>query len=357
MQVEILPITRLSEEIESRWLNRWKCWPTAHFFNHPKWSQIVHQALPARTILIILGRADGREIVFMTVEGRGTGLQFAGTPFLDKGAILWDPELSPEAWRQFVAILLNRFEWIRFQELSSEGPWQSEEEPLDSQSMRRHSSDSPYFDVTSPRLSSKQRHELRRYTNVLRRQGTLEISFRRSSVDDLKTMAAIERQSSKVDRRIGVLSDVEYVRWLEAIVGTLTTDCWIALMTLNRQPIAHYMAILCKETLLGIHMAFVKQYSSMSPGNVLIYNILPQLIENGIKRFDYGRGQSTAKAKFAGDASLKQYDLYYFRASWGGLRAQAEAQIFWRLVAMRRVIRTHAGRWVNSALDRLSIRR
>jgi hypothetical protein len=302
-------------------------------------------------------RFGERDLIFMTAEQQDCGLQFAGTPYLDKGSILWDPELSASAWHQFVTILLYRYQWLRFQELSSAGPWQSSEAPPESRTMRRHSSDSPYFDVSSPQLSSKLRHELRRYTNVLRRQGTLEITFRRLALEDLEIMRAIEGQSTRIDRRIGMLFNAECVRWLKALASKLGTNCWIGLMTLDRQPIAHYMAVLCKESLLGIHMAFVKQYANVSAGNVLIYNMLPQLSECGIKRFDYGRGPSAAKAKFAGDTCLSQYDLYYFRNSWAGWKARLQANLFWGMVAMRRALRKRAGRRINSALDRLSIRR
>lgn len=356
LQITIVPA--LSEDIAATWIGKWNSWPTGHLFNHPKWFRIVKEAFPNRRILLIQGRMGERDLIFMTAEeSDGGGLQLAGTPYLDKGSLLWDPELSAGAWQQFVSLLLERYHWLRFQELSFDGPWKPGEGPQRTLSMVRHASDSPCFDVSSPQLSSKQRHELRRYTNLLRQQGPLRISFRRLTRGDIETMRAIEGQSVKIDRRTGVLFDVEYIRWLESLVSQFEGDCWIGLMTLHEQPIAHYMAISCKESFLGIHMAFIKRYAHFSPGNVLIFNILAQLSERGIKRFDYGRGPSAAKAKFARDLRVSQHDFYYFRNSWAGRSAQLQATVFWWLVAMRRVLRRYASRRINSVVDRLGIRR
>lgn len=355
MQIHVTTV--LTEELEARWLEKWHAWPTAHLFNHPRWLEILKETRPGLKRFIICGRIGERDLVFVTAEEHDGGLQLAGTPYLDKGAILWDPEMTADAWLQFITLLLARYQWIRFQELCDEGPWRSMVIPSNSRSMLRHSSNSPYFDVSSPLLSSGQRKELRRCTNVLRRLGALDVTFRKFSYEDIDIMATIERQSTKVIRRIGILSNEECLRWFRALVSQMGAHCWIGLLTLDERPIAHYMAVLCKESLLGVHVAFLKQYATVSPGNVLIFNMLPQLCQQGIKRFDYGRGYNAAKAKFAGDISVSQYDLYYFRNSWKGLRARVRALLFWKLVALRRTLRKYAGRRINTALDRLAIRR
>jgi CelD/BcsL family acetyltransferase involved in cellulose biosynthesis len=354
VKLEIAP--DLSPAIESRWAHQWNCWPTAHIFNHPTWYRIVKGAQPHLRSLVIVAATESRDLLFMTAQERGDGLQLAGSPYLDKGSLLWDPDLSDEAWRGLTGDLLSRYHWVRFQEMTLNGPWKAAS-ASDHAPMLCRSSENPYFSVSSPRLSAKQRHELRRYTNLLRRQGSLEVCFRKMSPEDIEVMGDIEGHSTKLERNRARLTDTQYVRWLQALLHHLGDCCWIALMSLNRKPIAHYMGLRAHQTLLGIHMAFRKEYARFSPGNVLIFNVLPLLEERGVKNFDFGRGPSLAKTKFAGDAYVTQYDVYYFRKSWAGRRARLRTRAFWFSIGVRRLLRRRAGHDLNSLLDRLPIRR
>ena len=170
-------------------------------------------------------------------------------------------------------------------------------------------------------------------------------------------MKAIERDSAKAQRNKAVMSDPEYCSWLLAFIEQFKENCWIALMLLNGRPIAHYAGVCYKARFLGLHMAFLREYAKFSPGNILIFNILPLLRTQGIKEFDFGRGQSAMKARFTGTNDTPQFALYYFKKSLFGFIERLSTEAFWGLVASRRLLRKVLGRRLNSLLDWFSIRR
>lgn len=344
--------------VERRWLAKWNSWPTGHVFNHPKWFRVVRMALPDRRALVIAATVNERDLLFMSAEETDHGIQLAGAPYLDKGSILWDPEISATEWDEFVSALLNRFHDVCFQEVSPPAAWTGG--PVLQQQAwnpRKRSSSNPWFFVDAPRISAKQRHELRRFTRLLAKQGSVEFALKKLSRDDLETMRTIEYGSTKTERKKAVLSDPEYDSWFRAFIEHFHDSCWIALLSLNGRTIAHYTGVCYKARLLGLHMAYLKEYARFSPGSILVFNILPYLREQGIKEFDYGRGQSVMKARFAGNNDVRQWTLYYFHKDWRGLMARGRIEMVWGLIATGRLLRTVAGPRLNSILDRFSFRR
>ncbi len=357
MSLKIETFRVLESDVERRWLDKWNSWPTGHVFNHPHWFRVIRQALPNRCSLVISATSEGRDILFMSVEESNHGLQLAGSPYLDKGSILWDPELSADEWNQFVSALLDRFRWLCFQEISPVAHWLANPTSARAWTAIKYSSANPWFSVDSPRLSHKQSKELRRLTRVLEKQGVVEFSLKNFSTDDMETMRAIEGYSTKVERKRAVLSDSEYRYWLLAFIENFRDSCWIALLSLNGRPIVHYAGVCYKARLHSFHTAFLKEYARFSPGNVLVFNILPLLQSHGIKEIDYGRGQSVMKARFAGGNNVPQWTLYYFNKDWFGLVVRARMEMVWGLIAVGRLLRRVAGPCISPILDRLVVRR
>lgn len=355
--MKIETFRELEPGVEGRWLDKWNSWPTGHAFNHPRWFRVVQEALPNRRALVISATSDGRDLLFMSAEESNHGLQLAGAPYLDKGSILWDPELSADEWNQFVSALLERVHWLCFQEIGSTAQWTATLTLGRAWATRKHTSTNPWFFIESPRISAKQRHELRRFTRLLEKQAAVDFSLKKLLPDDLETMRAIEDGSTKMERKKAVLNDPECRSWFRAFIEHFQDSCWIALLSLNGRKIAYYAGVCYKARLLGLHMAFLKEYARFSPGNVLVFNILPLLQGQGIKEFDYGRGQSVMKSRFAGDNNAPQWTLYYFNKNWRGFMARARTEMVWGLIAAGRLLRRVAGPYLNSILDRLSVRR
>jgi len=355
VKIEIL--RELKPEVEKCWLEKWNAWPTGHVFNHPRWFRVIQEALPHRGSLLIRAVSKNRDLVFMAAEQIERGLQLAGAPYLDKASILCDPELSPDEWHQFVLALLERFDWLCFQELSPTISQAADIELKRAWAARKYSSANPWFFIDSPSVSPKQRHELRRFTRLLEKQAPVEFVLKKLAPDDLEIMTAIERGSTKVDRRKAVLDNDDFRAWIRAFIKHFNENCWLSLLLLNGEPIAHYAGVAYKSRLLGFHMAFLKEYARFSPGSVLVFNILPLLRVHGFKEFDYGRGHSVMKRRFAGDNNMAQWNLYYFKKDWRGIAKRVRTEITWGLIGVGRLLRTVGGRRITPILDRLAVRR
>jgi CelD/BcsL family acetyltransferase involved in cellulose biosynthesis len=344
-------------ELEDSWVERWNAWPTGHLFNHPRWLKVVQDALPGKRSLAIRATADRRDRIFMAAEETDQGLQLAGTPYLDKGSVLWDPELSGEEWNEFVSALLDRYRQVSLQELALSKQWLAGLNVRNGWVLNKYSSANPWFAVDSPRISGQTRYQLRRLTRAWEKEGAVGFSLRKFRAEDVALMQGIEDRSSKVQRGKAVLNDPDYRSLLDALLKQFPENSWIMLLSLNGRPAAHCMGVSAKARLILLHTAFVKEYARLSPGNVLFFNILPLLQEQGIKEVDYGRGLSVMKSKLAGDNDVPQHNLYYFRKDAGGWAARARTEMVWSLIAAGRLLRRTGGASISPILDRLALRR
>jgi hypothetical protein len=56
-------------------------------------------------------------------------------------------------------------------------------------------------------------------------------------------------------------------------------------------------------------MAYLEDYRKLVPGKVLLYFLLPELVERGFTLFDFSRGDSLLKRQFTQQKKI-QYDIF-----------------------------------------------
>jgi hypothetical protein len=83
----------------------------------------------------------------------------------------------------------------------------------------------------------------------------------------------------------------------------------------NGKPIAFAHCVRYQETLCYDVIGYDPEYASMSPGNVLLFQILEAVFaESKLRYFDFGPGEAQYKALFSTNHELVA-DIYYFRPS------------------------------------------
>lgn len=358
MDIKIYTYDQIDSDLRNCWLELWERSRDRHPFNHPAWVKVA--PLPGKGLRkqIIVGCKENRYSLFLIAAVGGKKMTLLGSPYLDKASILADQSMSRDDWKKIVADLLDDYDQITLQELPHSLIREIEFNPVKGRSMTRSSSLSPFFEVENPLISGKRRHEARRYTRKLEKDhGPLEISFSLLTPQLLRVMADIESRSAKPARGRAEFENKDYFNFLKRAIDEFTDMCWIGLMSLNGKPIAHYAGIIYGENIIGLHMAFDMEFSRYSPGTVLIFNMLPILREKNIKLFEFGRGQSVVKSRFAGDQAEEQHTAYFFRKSARGTLGFIKTSFVWECISLARRIRARDLKGVNRFLDRLALKR
>jgi len=349
---------RIDPDLRERWLKLWNENNDAHPFNHPEWFTVAPVQSKDSSRVVVVASNSSQSLMFLSAQESGGNLTLLGSPYLDKAAILADPSMKTKDWEEVIEYLLGTYHQIIFQEIPQflsnalntgiERSWV----------LSKLSSFSPFFEVEDPLISGKRRHEVRRYTRKLDREhGPLTFDFVLLTDQLLQVMANIEKRSTKPARGRAEFKDETYFNFIKDMVNQYEGMCWIGLMYLAGNPVAHYACIVYNHSMLGLHMAFDRRFSRYSPGSVLIYNLLPMLIERDIRVFDFGRGQSVVKSRFSGEQVQLQYTLYFFRKSVPGALGFLKTRMLWTGISLGRRIRAKNFRPVNRVLDRLTIKR
>ena len=358
MDIKIDTYEEIDPDLRDQWLTLWERISDAHPFNHPSWFKVAPLIQEGLNKKIIVASKEGRCLMFLMASVCGKKMTLLGSPYLDKGSILADPSLSGGDWKKIIESLLDEYHQITIQEIPHSLSQGFRFDTDKARSMTRLSSLSPFFEVETPRISGKRRHEARRYTRKLEKDhGTLEIDFMPLNFRLLKVMADIEARSTKPGKGRAEFEKKSYFNFLNRAVDEFKDMCWIGLMSLGGNPIAHYAGIIYGSNMIGLHMAFDLRFSLYSPGTVLIFNMLPILKERDIKLFEFGRGQSVVKSRFAGDQVEEQDTVYFFKKSLQGTLAFIKIRFVWQCIYYGRWIRARDLKRVNRLLDRLAIKR
>jgi len=356
MKVEIY--TEISSDLRDRWLELWHTNGHSHPFNHPAWFEVAPAKTQDADRIVIVGSKTGQACLFMMTESDGKDLRLLGSPYMEKSAILVDTVMSENDWKVVIETLLADYDRITFQEVPQDVAEVLKTGTVKAWQIVRMSSLSPFFNVDNPLISSKRRHELRRYTRKLEKEhGPLAIEFLPLTVERLETMADIEKRSTKPEKARAEFENRTYFNFIRNAISAYEGACWIGLLSLAGIPMAHYAGMIYHRHLLGLHMAFDKSLNRYSPGGVLIFNLLPILKEKNIELFDFGRGESVAKTRFSGDQNARQDTFYFFRKNLRGTSSLLKTLLIWEGISQGRRLRRLDSRTINKILDRFKIKR
>jgi CelD/BcsL family acetyltransferase involved in cellulose biosynthesis len=358
MGIKLEIFYEVEPDLKDRWLRLWNENRDAHPFNHPQWFTVASQKHKNSERVVVVASRNGEDLIFLCAEAFGRKLALLGSPYLDKGSILAAPNMSKSDWKEVIESLLVGHNQITFQEtpqylvnrlqITSRKAWV----------MSKLSSLSPFFEVEHPHINGKRRHEIRRYTRKLDKEhGPLAIDFKPLTIQLLDVMADIESRSTKPDKGRAEFARQNYFDFMKGVIQTYDGMCWLGLMSLPGNPVAHYAGIVYNNKMIGLHMAFDRRFSRYSPGSVLIFNLLPMLTKQHIDLFEFGRGQSVVKSRFSGEQVQLQHTLNFFRKSVPGALYFLKTRVLWTGISLGRRIRAKNLRPANRVLDRLAIKR
>jgi CelD/BcsL family acetyltransferase involved in cellulose biosynthesis len=358
MEIKLGTYDKISPDLRKRWLKLWTANDNAHPFNHPEWFAVAPVQPKDSSRVVVVASDNGQDLMFLSAETDGKKLSLLGSPYLEKSSILVDPVMSKEDWKEVINFLLRDYHQITFQETSQYLANTLHIKTSNAWRMSKLSSFSPFFEVGHPHISGKRRHEVRRYTRKLDKEhGPLAIDFMPLTVQLLEVMADIERRSRKPDKGRAEFEKQAYFDFLENAIYRYQGMCWIGLMLVSGNPVAHYAGIVYNRKMLGLHMAFDQRFSRYSPGSVLIFNLLPMLTKQHIDLFEFGRGQSVVKTRFSGEQVERQETFYFFKKNARGTAAILKTVLLWSGISIGRWIRARDLKTVNNYLDRLAIKR
>ncbi len=344
--------------LRKRWLGLWEESDDAHPFNHPEWFKVAPLNCKDSDRIIIVFSKGNRDLLFIAGESINRKLSLLGSPYMEKSSILISPSMSKNDFRKLIKSLLDKYDQITFQEIPLYLSNILNNDINESWAITRRSSFSPYFKIKKPSISGDKRRRLSRYTRKLDREcGPLSIDFIPLTVPMLHTMKDIEKRSIKPFKRRAVLDKDNYYEFLKSAIANYKDMCWVGLMHLAGNPVAHLTCIIYRKSIFALHTAFDKRFSRYSVGSVLIFKLIPIFNDMNIELFEFGRGQSVIKSRFS-DSNINQHSTaYFFSKNFSGMVGMLKTVILWKGIYLGRMIRKKKIKEVNYILDRLSAKR
>lgn len=169
-------------------------------------------------------------------------------------------------------------------------------------------------------VSSKLRKSLRYYQRKLESQGTLQ--FRHIAYDDphsLEQFYQLERAGWKGRAGTAIACDAATRQFYDDVARAATQHGYFSLyaLELNQRPIAMQYCLSYDGRLHLLKPAFDEAFSEYSPGHLITYEVLRDLISRGFREYDFLSPHSEWKGRWA--KSLRgQSACYIFRRGWRG---------------------------------------
>jgi CelD/BcsL family acetyltransferase involved in cellulose biosynthesis len=167
------------------------------------------------------------------------------------------------------------------------------------------------------KFSAKSRHELKRHVNVLKRHGggSLELVRVDSShqvsefVDDARAIAAVAWQ--QVFMGLPLDAPFDLARSLQDLADQNLLRAYV--LRCGGRPCAYGLGFQLPSTYVFYETAYDPQFARHSPGRVLLFLMLQDLIDhNRPQRFSFGPGEFDYKAFFGNSVSYEA-NLVLFR--------------------------------------------
>jgi hypothetical protein len=163
--------------------------------------------------------------------------------------------------------------------------------------------------------TSKRRHEARRYAKRFEKEfgDKYEIILFRDLKDIDKIMKDVLEIAAKTYQyKLGVtiIDDNETRRRFNYELQNKRLMVWI--MYIESKPVAYWIVLHYKETILGSSTGYLQEYNRFRPGLYLFLEMIKYLckIEN-IKKFDFGFGDAQYKREFGGYINIESNICIY----------------------------------------------
>ncbi|MBS1809106.1 MAG: GNAT family N-acetyltransferase [Acidobacteria bacterium] len=170
-------------------------------------------------------------------------------------------------------------------------------------------------DVLPTLVSSKLRKSLRYYQRKLESQGTLQ--FRRIAENDLTSLEQfyqLEHAGWKGRAGTAIACDAATRQFYDDVAHVATQHGYFSLysLELNQRPIAMQYCLNDGGRLYLLKPAFDEAFSAYSPGHLITYEVLRDLISRGFREYDFLSPHSEWKGRWA-QTLRAQSTCYVFR--------------------------------------------
>lgn len=296
--------TSVTSELSKEWNSFWQARrDLATAFNSPLWLEAARHALGQADVRIITVRTnDGAlKAVCALAKTRMYGVSVFTAPaaeLADKPPILID-------WtdKQAVGALYTELKKLGIVYLSycaasvKESIEGGANTPIisfqDDLNAIADISINPYADL-SPSVIKKANKRISKSEEPV----TMHHSNQNNHIELLKTAVAIERESTKKARGMGVLVRTQIEAFFQYIALHKPELLDISVMKIGEKPVAFSVDFLAHNIFQGSQKAYLRGYEYYQPGKYLIMKLLEYHFEKGRTAFDFGRGYDSLKAQF-----------------------------------------------------------
>lgn len=301
----------LDENFLREWEKLWSESLDSHFYNHPRWFLCCLEALGIENFLVFVFEKEKEMVaIFPLVWDAKFGVRVLCSPGennLDRSTLItksFYPSLIREVFSQ-----ASKYGNLYFAEVS-----QKIIETLpEGNSIKIRASISPFLFLERDPLrflSKKERNQI--VNRYKRNKNHLVFKHHTENIDvHLQEVREVDSESSKKLKGLKTFSDSEKKKLLikvlaKRFLGSVSVD----ILYFNKKPIVYNVGYVSKRVFYLNDTGFIKEYSSLSPGKILLYLLLVTLKKEGFEVFDFTRGDSILKREFTRD-KLTQYDFYY----------------------------------------------
>jgi CelD/BcsL family acetyltransferase involved in cellulose biosynthesis len=289
--------------------------PDATFFHTPGYLKLYWEEFGETPEHLLLAFAEdaGRQVGAVAFERLGTTLRFlGGTEVTDYMGPAGVKELRPAIARELIRALLGRNDWnsADFLGLPEDSAWlRGLADPASAEGLWAQMEEkdvAPYLELPATRdewlagLASKLRHEIRRKARKLESEsGGYEVTFstRDTLAADLNRFVALHRSSEGPKGKFmqpGM--EIFFRRLGEAF---LEGDVFrLAFIETGGEKIAGAIGFAFGDTFYLYNSAFDHEWKPLSPGMVLVGELIQRAIEERRNAFDFLKGGLEYKFRF-----------------------------------------------------------
>ncbi len=312
--IEVKIVKKINKNFLSDWYALWRISYNKNFYNSPEWFLTCCKTFNIRKYLILVLK-KGEEIKVIAPFVSDSLYKFKvltnpGSVFLDKSALLFRNQ-DEESASKLIEVL-KKFGSFYLPEVEEKLVRDIEKSQI-KRMLILESSINPYIPLNqnplgflSKKQKSKIKNKYLKYKNYLR-----FLRVRNKKVlSYIKVIKKIDVFSSKFSK-----GKVTINKKTQNLIKNLADTCRFnnldlsILYYLNR-PIVFNLGICSQKFYYAKFTSFVKDFSFLSPGKILLYLLLPRLKKEGFLTFDFSRGESVLKKEFT-PFFKRHYSVYY----------------------------------------------
>lgn len=311
-QVKILH--KINSELLSDWEDLWKQAENANIFNSYDWFVASEKSDQIKGLKIYAVYLDKKLVgLFPLTFTKCYGVPVAvpiGHKFIVDTAFLlksFDPELIKTL---FSEILKNENVYLTTLDETVVGLLKN----IFPQLFFSLISVNPYVTFDTNPLSYFSGSKLRKLRQVLKVHANnlefKEYNKHHNLLEQIQKMIGIEQHSAKKMRSKDIFSDNENVVFYTNLARYCKKFVRLFFVYYQKKPVVYAFCLQSAQKVIGYQTSYLPEYSKLSPGKIILRNILEQLATEDAEMFDFGGGVSAYKQQFT-PKYLFQYNLYF----------------------------------------------